>query len=177
MNRRNNRIYLVATDAEYTMANATFDDATIIKTGVGVANVISKLSHYIGVLRMCDVINVGYAGSNKLHVGDVVRINQSYALEFPKNVQIDAPFQGIQLSTRSDKDVYPCYTSYDFVTQYDGKAPVVFDMELNHICAFDCYNLYAYKIITDNLSVKEYDQFDSHASWQKLKEMIERDFT
>lgn len=190
-----NILFIVATENECKEVRKVFGkDAHILVTGVGVSNVIHALSNEISLHNLitatwisdnqclCDYgydlfINVGYAGSNTLKVGEVVRISRSYALEPPKKVKVDLPYQPEYLPIGSFMDVYPCYTSYDFVTSYSGDdKPVVFDMELNYLCAFGLSPLYSYKIISDNLSVNEYEEFDAEKSWQKLKDMIVEDF-
>jgi hypothetical protein len=52
----------------------------------------------------------------------------------------------------------PCYTSNDFVLQTNIKEPVVFDMELAYILALGFKNVESIKIVSDNLSLKEYEE-------------------
>lgn len=52
---------------------------------------------------------------------------------------------------------YICYTSDDFVLHTDITEPVVFDMELYAILSMGFTNVTAIKIISDNLSLEEYE--------------------
>ena len=51
----------------------------------------------------------------------------------------------------------PCYTSNDFVLETKIKDPVVFDMELAYILALGFEEVESIKIVSDNLSLKEYE--------------------
>ena len=51
-----------------------------------------------------------------------------------------------------------CYTSNDFILKTNIKEPCVFDMELAYICALGFKNVESIKIVSDNLSLKEYDE-------------------
>lgn len=57
----------------------------------------------------------------------------------------------------SNSDI-KCYTSNDFVLNTDIKEPCVFDMELAYIMALGFKRVKSIKIVSDNLSIKEYEQ-------------------
>ena len=64
-----------------------------------------------------------------------------------------------------------CYTSNDFVLQTTLQQPVVFDMELNTICALG-FDVVSYKIVSDNLSLKQYEEVDLNKKWLELFKLI-----
>lgn len=166
-------LILVATKEEYQKANKYLDKSfAIFFTGVGSTNVVSALSSLDYMLRRdLTIINVGYAGSNCLPAGTIVKVRKSYDYNHPKHVEIQCKYNGYELSD----DGIDCYTSKDFVTETDISAPVVFDMELNTICAFNFNHLSSYKIVSDNLSVSEYETFDDEKSWLELNELIKKE--
>lgn len=136
---------VVATDEEYKLAKKRFKGQKIVKTGVGGINVLETLKQYPRSLK---ITNFGYCGSNKLPIGTEVRIG-CCCLYHP-NVE----YQDIKYILDGN---IKCYTSNDFVLQTDIKEPVVFDMELAYICAM-FRNVKSIKIVSDNLSLKEYDE-------------------
>ena len=137
---------VVATDAEYALAKKRFKHRIIIKTGVGALNVISKLKR---IPRFVKITNFGHCGSNALPIGTECRIGTS-RLYHPM-VEYTEP------TYKLDGDV-DCYTSDDFVTHTDIKAPCAFDMELAYIVALGFRRVESIKIVSDNLNNKQYEE-------------------
>lgn len=138
-------IVVVATSAEYELAKRRWQDCDIIQTGVGGLNVIKALG---AVARTQAIVNFGYAGSNTLPIGTEVTIGKS-CLYHP-SVEYTEPIYTLGGTTA-------CYTSNDFVTHTDIIEPVVFDMELAYIMALGFKNVTSIKIVSDNLSLKQYE--------------------
>lgn len=137
---------VVATTNEYEKALKRFDDNMIIATGVGATNIISKLKD---IPKDTPIINFGYVGSNKLPIGTEVKVGKSKM--YHPNVEYEEDTYNL------NGDI-TCYTSNDFVLQTDIKVPVVFDMELAYILALGFTNVTSIKIVSDNLSLKEYEE-------------------
>jgi hypothetical protein len=138
---------VVATNEEYILAKQMFKHHRIIKTGVGALNVIKKLKKYP---RFIKIINFGYCGSNCLPIGTKCVIGRSRI--YHPNVEFDEPFYNLNEDSNID-----CYTSNDFVTKTEIKNPCVFDMELAYILALGFRKVESIKIVSDNLSVKQYE--------------------
>lgn len=134
---------VVATEIEYKKFKSTNEET--IMTGVGYANVYKALAN---IPRDTPIINIGYAGSNNIPIGEVCLIGE--CRHYHPNVKYD-------------EDVYKlsgncvCFTSDDFVLSTDIKTPVVFDMELFAILSMGFTNVVAIKIVSDNLSIDEYE--------------------
>lgn len=133
---------------------ATFDELALVNdsreplliTGVGALNVINALRD---IPRSTPIHNVGYAGSNKIPIGVRCRIGK-----------VSAYHPAAEYEDRQyilDGSI-PCYTAGDFVTSTDIDDACVFDMELAYILALGFYNVTAEKIVSDNLSKKEYEE-------------------
>lgn len=142
---------VVATDEEYKLAKKRFKWHKIIKTGVGGINVIKTLKHYPKWLK---ITNFGYVGSNSLPKGTEVRIFESKL--YHPNVEYLEPAYLLQCNLL-DENLVDCYTSNDFVLKTDIKEPCVFDMELAYILALGFKRVESIKIVSDNLSLKEYE--------------------
>lgn len=117
-----------------------------IVTGVGAINVINALRN---VSKETPIFNVGYAGSNNIPVGKRVRIGVSKL--YHPNVSISEKEYVL------DGDI-PCYTSNDFVLETEIKESCVFDMELAFIMALGFKNVISEKVVSDNLSLKEFKE-------------------
>lgn len=120
-------------------------DEPILITGIGAFNVINALKD---VPRSTPILNIGYAGSNKIPVGHRCRIGR---------VKLHHPIADFEDRTFSLDGTTPCYTAGDFVTEANIDEPCVFDMELAYILALGFYNVSAEKVVSDNLSVEEYE--------------------
>lgn len=137
---------VVATEEEKKKAAEEFKTDDIVVTGVGGLNVIRKLQYYN---RETPILNFGYAGSNSLPVG--TKVNVGGVRLYHPNVEYREPIFTL------GGDV-PCYTSNDFVLQTDIKEPALFDMELAYILGLGFHNVESIKIVSDNLSLKQYEE-------------------
>lgn len=142
---------VVATDEEYNLAKKRFKGQKIIKTGVGGINVIRKLKR---IPKWIKIINFGYCGSNNIPVGTELIID--YCGLWHPNVNYKEKIY--KLKNKQD-NIYKnvCFTSNDFVTECEIKEPCVFDMELAYILALGFKRVESIKIVSDNLSLKEYN--------------------
>lgn len=157
---KKNRIIVVATEAEATLARKTWQAHGIVVTGVGALNVIKTLKNYPPEEN--EIINFGYAGSNNLPKGTPCVVSQaglhhltmfqSPTYRCQKWQEEIEPFENRKM-TEAD-----CYTSSDFVTKTKIREPALFDMELAIILALG-FDTMAIKIVSDNLNEKDYDEF------------------
>jgi hypothetical protein len=145
------KLIVVATDEEYSLAKERFKHRIIIKTGVGSINVIKKLKN---LPKWIKITNFGYVGSNVIPIGTELTID--YCGLWHPNV--DYKEKIYKLKNKQD-NIYKnvCFTSNDFVTKCNIKEPCVFDMELAYICALGFKRVESIKIVSDNLSLKEYE--------------------
>lgn len=138
-------LIVVATADEAKYARERFPGARIIITGVGGVNVLRKLKN---LPKRTKITNYGMVGSNYIPVGTEVRVGTSQL--YHPNVDYVEPVFSL------DGDV-PCYTSNDFVLHTEIDEPVVFDMELAYILAMGFKNVESIKVVSDNLSLTEYE--------------------
>ena len=155
------KVIFVASDTEYNQIKP-LTNLKIVKTGIGFANVIESLKDFD---KNAQVINIGYAGSNTIPRGEVVKIKNCYchhpvAGEFEEKVY--------KLNGQVD-----CYTSGDFVTSTTIKEPVVFDMELLAICALGFKNIQSYKVVSDTLNLDQCNNANFTESFKKIFKEIE----
>ena len=134
---------VVATKAEYERFKSDTQDTVV--TGVGYGNVYRALAD---VPRDTPILNIGYAGSNTIAKGTECIIGE--CRHYHPNVEFEEP-------TYRLAGEYICYTSDDFVLQTDITEPVVFDMELYAILSMGFTDVRAIKIVSDNLSLEEYE--------------------
>ena len=125
----------------------------IIITGVGGVNVIRALKH---LPKDTEILNIGYAGSKTIKKGAVLDITLARTHQETADIQEDYGELEPTNEAFVDDRAY-CYTSTDFVIDTNKEEWCVFDMELAFICAmFD--NVKAIKVVSDNLSLKEYEK-------------------
>lgn len=136
-------ITVVATENEKSLVKW---EGEIVVTGVGAINVMETLKD---VDKKKKIHNIGYAGSNSIQVGTTVKVGD-VGLYHPT---VDYKEKKYKL----DGNV-PCYTSTDFVTSTKETTPCVFDMELAFILAMGFENVTAEKVVSDNLSVRQYEK-------------------
>ena len=139
-------LIVVATAAEKKIAADRWPGEVIVETGVGGLNVYKALSGYD---RGEPVINFGYAGSNSIPVGTEVSVGRCRLLH-PNVSYEEAEFL---LDGNTD-----CWTFCDFVLEAEMEDPVVFDMELAFILAMGFSNVKSIKVVSDNLSIEEYEK-------------------
>lgn len=137
---------VVATNEEYKLAKKRFKGHKIVKTGVGGINVLKTLKQ---VHKGQKIINFGYVGSNIIPIGTEIKVGVCKL--YHPNVEYEEPIYKL------DGDV-TCYTSNDFVLETNIKEPVVFDMELAYILALEFKNVESIKIVSDNLSLSQYEE-------------------
>lgn len=130
-----------------------YDGYPVIITGVGAINVIKALKD---LPKDIEILNIGYCGSNAYKIGD--RLIVGVVATYHANANFAEKELNLYLAS-NDKvnDVTRCYTSTDFVTKIKTKEPCVFDMELAFIRAM-FYNTRAIKVVSDNLSKKQYKE-------------------
>lgn len=139
------KLIVVATDEEYKLAKKRFKGQKIVKTGVGGINIIRKLKKFPKWLK---ITNFGYAGSNVIPVGTEIKVGKCKL--YHPNVEYQEPTYILDGNVK-------CYTSNDFVLETNIKEPCVFDMELAYILALGFKNVKSIKIVSDDLSLKEYE--------------------
>lgn len=137
---------VVATEAERKIAERRWKNERILVTGVGGLNVYKALCD---VDRNEQIINFGYCGSNLLPIGTEVSVGDCRL--YHPNVEYE------EKAFRIDGET-TCLTSCDFVLKTEIKEPVVFDMELAFILAMGFQNVESIKIVSDNLSLKQYEE-------------------
>lgn len=143
-------IVVIASENERKLVKELgYEKNPIIVTGIGGMNVIRALKK---ISKDEEIVNIGYAGSNHLPIGEKVVVGVS--------VLLHEIFQYEEENCKTTD--YPqskmiCYTSTDFVTKTNIKEPCVFDMELAFICAmFD--KVKAIKVVSDNLDLNIYEE-------------------
>lgn len=137
---------VVATEAEQKIAESRWKNESILITGVGGLNVYKALCD---VDRNEQIINFGYCGSNLLQIGSEVSVGDCRL--YHPNAEYEEETFNIGGKT-------VCLTSCDFVLETEIKEPVVFDMELAFILAMGFRNVKSIKIVSDNLSLKQYEE-------------------
>lgn len=137
---------VVATEAERKVAQERWVGEKIIVTGVGGLNIYKSLSLFD---KGTQIVNFGYAGSNCIEIGTEVEVGKC-SLYHPNVEYCECSFD-------LDGDA-ECYTSCDFVLQTEIERPVVFDMELAFILAMGFENVKSIKVVSDNLSLKQYEE-------------------
>ena len=142
---------VVATDEEYKLAKKRYPHKKILKTGVGGLNVIRALKKYP---KWIPITNFGYAGSNKIPIG--TEVNVCISMLHHPNVDYEEPIYHLKFKN-PETDVI-CLTSNDFVLETKETEPCVFDMELAYIMALGFKNVKSIKIVSDNLSLKDYEE-------------------
>ena len=129
---------------KYLNDNGRNPNQRIVITGVGGINIYKSLQD---LSRNAHIVNLGYAGSPNIPKGTIVVIGESR--HYHPNVEYPEPAFKI-----GNGEGEVCFTAGDFVK---GKVPNgVYDMELAYIWAMGFYNIVSYKVISDNMSLKEY---------------------
>lgn len=150
------RTILIAESGESKLVEEYLPGETnIIVTGVGALNILRSLRD---LPRDTELINIGYCGSANYAIGTVVEVTES-RLHHP-NVTYPEPRQELQpvddlffRALNPQKAV--CYSNTDFVFASPYKD-CVFDMELAYICAMGFTRVSSIKVVSDNLSLRDY---------------------
>lgn len=137
---------------------------TMLITGIGKQRTAIRTMEYLCKNDKPDlIINVGYAGSTDLKIGEWVNVTKSYNYDWGIDEErYSMPDFGNQdLETLENKEIkkVPCYSSESFVTSTDIEESVAFDMELHSLALIcDMYKipLISVKKISDNLSLDKY---------------------
>lgn len=161
-------VILVAMEKEAQYINCP--NAKVIVTGIGVNNVIKTLSQAIMNKEISEkdtIINVGYAGSTCFNIGDIVRVNGVKRFKPSRTITEEA--YPLEIGPFSNDKVAGCYTADDFIE--DTKDIPLVDMELFYIRAF-FDNLIAFKIVSDNLSEKDYEEFNPQMAWESMNNIL-----
>ena len=141
-------IIVVATDEEYKLAQKRFKRHHIMQTGVGGINVVRKLKRLPKWLK---ILNFGYVGSNNIPIGTEVKVGEC-RLYHPNVIYSE------KIYSLDKESIIKCFTSNDFVLETKITKPCVFDMELAYICALGFKNIKSIKIVSDNLSLRQYEE-------------------
>src|SRR5574344_2640302 len=107
---------------------------SLIITDIGrnsiTASLLNLILKYNYELLNSIIINIGLVGSNKLEVGKVCLVNNSFGYHFDLTPFGDklyyANYSPIKLDVIDNIDSYDCYTSDSFVLKTDIKEPVLF---------------------------------------------------
>ena len=137
------RIAVIAMETERGLVDGA---ASVVVTGIGAVNVMAALD---GLDRSTPLLNVGYAGSRTVPVGERVRVGK-VALHHP-----NADYDERTFDLGGD---VPCYTSSDFVVESDGDERCVYDMELAYILAMGFADVVAEKVVSDTLDPTEFEE-------------------
>lgn len=124
----------------------------VIVTGVGALNVWKALQNEP---RDELIVNVGYCGSNVLPIGTLCS-PEEVELYHPNVSYAEKDLEGLNAYIYMNHA--KCYTGIDFVTETRIKEPVIFDMELAFIVGMGFEYIRAVKKVSDNLSLKEYEE-------------------
>ncbi|HBC85172.1 MAG TPA: hypothetical protein DCZ30_07280 [Clostridiales bacterium] len=141
------------------------DNISLLITGIGKQKTAISLTKYL-----CEnvkpqlIINVGYAGSTDIKVGEWVCITRSYNYEWEipgeeKYSMLDFGNQSLEIINSSGIKKVECYSAESFVTKTSLKKSIAFDMEVHSIAILcDMYKipLMSLKKISDNLSLNDY---------------------
>lgn len=100
-------------------------------------------------------MNVGYCGSNTLPIGTLCS-PEEVELYHPNVSYAEKDLEGLDAYVHMNHA--KCYTNIDFVTETKIKEPVIFDMELAFIVGMGFEYIRAIKKVSDNLSLKEYEE-------------------
>ena len=156
---------LVAMESE--AAYLTCPEERIILTGIGVQNIIATLGALLDakkIKRTDTFLNVGYAGSCRYHIGEVLSIAHVDKFIKPKVIEEES----FDLDPLTPYHTL-CYTFDDFAENVDCEG--VMDMELFYLACF-FPNLHALKIVSDNGNYAQYERFDADAAWAEANKVI-----
>ena len=112
------------------------------------------------------IVNIGYCGATAdIAVGTIVEPSEAYDAKTNDRVEIDRLF--------GCEDI-KCFTADEFVTKPIEENRNIYDMELYKLAKLPHKKIYALKIVSDNLSESDCEQYNDEASWAKIKEILEK---
>ena len=109
------------------------------------------------------LVNVGYCGAEEIQPGTIVEPNETADYETGT---------GSALQTHFDVFHAPCFTSAKFVTEPCSLNPSVYDMELARIAQLPHRELYALKIVSDNLDEADCEAFNDEEAWEQVRTLL-----
>lgn len=109
------------------------------------------------------LVNVGYCGAEEIHPGTIVEPNET--ADYETGI-------GNALPTHFDVFHAPCFTSAKFVTEPCSLNPSVYDMELARIAELPHKELYALKIVSDNLDEADCEAFNDEEAWEQVRTLL-----
>lgn len=141
------------------------DNISLLITGIGKQKTAISLTRYLCEKEKPElIINIGYAGSTDIRVGEWVTISRSYNYEWEipgeeKYSMLDFGNQTLKNINSNKLKNVECYSAESFVTKTFLDGSIAFDMELHSIAILcDMYKipLMSLKKISDNLSLSDY---------------------
>lgn len=147
----------------------------VIQTGIGLCNTINTLSLKLATGQLCledRIINVGYAGSNKYEVGEIIAIDRVQRMKPSATVPENTYELKYYPLFHEIKNFDYCLTVDDFYNDNTFKEIPAVDMELYYIKAMGFENVTSFKIISDNLNYCGYEKFEAEDSWKKLNNIL-----
>lgn len=157
------------------------ENITMLITGIGKQRTAISIMEYLGQNEKPDlIINVGYAGSTDLKIGEWINITKVYNYEWDipgeeKYSMSDIGNQTLETVKANIKKV-ECYSSESFVTSTTLEGHIAFDMELHSIALIcDMYKipLMSLKKISDNLSLEKYYETTANKEVMELTSCLE----
>lgn len=138
------------------------ENEVMLITGIGKQRTAISLTKYLSENKKPDIIiNIGYAGSTDIKLGEWVSITKSYNYDW--NILGEEKYSMKDIGNQELKTIpilkTECYSAESFVTKTDITKSVAFDMELHSIAMIcDIYKipLISLKKISDNLSLDKY---------------------
>ncbi|MBR1544576.1 MAG: hypothetical protein IJ638_01370 [Alphaproteobacteria bacterium] len=159
---------------------------SMLVTGIGVSNVLMAISSFFKAQKSFDIentefINIGYAGSPFYKIGSVLEISAVKRFFEAKKVKdLNKHIEFTPFSPKGKLDKAILYTADDFIEKKEihGKDWAV-DMEGYYIACI-LQNLHIFKIVSDNLSLKQYDESNNDRllrdAWKTGLTVIEKKY-
>lgn len=113
------------------------------------------------------IVNIGYCGATAdVAVGTIVEPSVAYDVTSGDRVYIDKMF---------GCEAIKCYTADQFVTEPIEDRRNIYDMELYKLAKqLPHKKIYSLKIVSDNLSETDCEQYNDQAAWAKIKDILEK---
>ena len=108
------------------------------------------------------LVNIGYCGAYQIPVGILVE---------PRTVNSGDGWEPLQTAFRCIHA--PCYTAEEFVTEPYSQMPAIYDMELGKVMKLPHKELFALKIVSDNLDESACEAFESKEAWDYAKRLLQ----